>query len=141
MKKLFSEFKQFISKGNVIDLAVGVIVGGAFTTIVNSLVNDILMPLLGLIIGGFDFSDLKISLESPIEGVAGATISYGLFIQNIVNFLLMALCVFLLVKAINKFRFKKEEEAKEEPAAEPEPDQNIVLLSEIRDLLKESKEK
>ena len=89
MKKLFSEFKQFISKGNVIDLAVGVIVGGAFTTIVNSLVNDILMPLLGLIIGGFDFSDLKISLESPIEGVAGATISYGLFIQNIVNFLLM----------------------------------------------------
>ena len=130
MKKILNEFKEFISRGNVIDLAVGVVVGGAFSKIVTSLVNDIIMPLVGIIIGGLDFSSLSITIKD-------STISYGLFIQNIVDFLIIAACVFLAIKFINKFKKKKEEQ----PAPVETPE-DIKLLTEIRDLLKnESKKK
>ncbi len=108
MKKFFKEFKEFISKGNVMDLAVGVIIGGAFTAIVNSLVNDIVTPLLSLITGGFDFSSLAVSLG---EGEEAAVLSYGAFISAIINFLLTALVIFIIIKSINKFRKKTEEPA------------------------------
>lgn len=107
MKSFFEEFKKFITRGNVIDLAVGVIIGGAFTAIVNSLVNDILMPVLSIITGGIDFSSLCIVLGS---GEDAATLNYGAFIAAIINFLLIAFVIFLLIKAINKFH-KKEEAA------------------------------
>ena len=108
MKALIKEFKEFISRGNVMDMAVGVIIGGAFTAIVNSLVNDMLMPLLSLLTGGFDFPGLCIALG---EGENAATINYGSFISAIINFLLIALVIFLIIKAINKVSRKKKEEA------------------------------
>ena len=108
MKKLLKEFEKFIMRGNVIDMAVGVIVGAAFQGIVNSLVNDMLMPLLSLLTGGFDFSGLCIALG---EGENAATINYGSFISAIINFLLIALVIFLIIKAINKVSRKKKEEA------------------------------
>ena len=108
MKALIKEFKEFISRGNVMDMAVGVIIGGAFTAIVNSLVNDMMMPLLSLLTGGFDFSGLCIALG---EGENAATINYGSFISAIINFLLIALVIFLIIKAINKVSRKKKEEA------------------------------
>lgn len=108
MKALIKEFKEFISRGNVMDMAVGVIIGGAFIAIVNSLVNDMLMPLLSLLTGGFDFSGLCIALG---EGENAATINYGSFISAIINFLLIALVIFLIIKAINKVSRKKKEEA------------------------------
>ncbi len=143
--KLAKEFKAFISKGNVIDMAVGLIIGSAFTAIVNSLVGDLLMPVLGLITGKVDFSELKLVIQPGVEevlddagnvvtaGVAEISINYGAFIQSIISFLLIALAVFALIKVISKLHRKK----KEEPAPEPKPDPQIVLLTEIRDLLKE----
>jgi large conductance mechanosensitive channel protein len=124
---LFKEFKEFISKGNVLDLAVGVIVGGAFGKIVTSLVDDIIMPIIGLIIGGIDFSGLSLK-------IGDATVKYGMFIQNIVNFLIIAFSIFLVVKAVNKMRRIKPE--KEEAPAEPQKTNEEILLTEIRDLLK-----
>ena len=106
MKKFMNEFKEFISRGNVMDLAVGVIIGGAFTAIVNSLVNDVMMPVLSLITGGLDFSKLCIALG---EGEGAATLNYGAFIAAVINFLLIALVIFVLIKTINKFSEKKEE--------------------------------
>ena len=137
--KLISEFKEFISRGNVIDLAVGVIIGGAFTSIVNSLVNDIFMPVIGGIMSGINFTDLKIRIPAAIEGMEDVTIMYGNFIQAVVNFLLIALVVFLFVKAINKLRRKEEkaEEAKE-AAEPPKPSDEVLLLREIRDELKKN---
>ena len=142
MKKKMKEFKEFIAKGNVIDMAVGVIIGGAFGKIVTSLVNDILMPLLGLITGGADFSTKKIVLSpAVIEGgeviKEEGAILYGAFIQNILDFLLIAICIFFFIKAINKMKdklAKKEEEKPEEKKPTSEE-----LLTEIRDLLKEQK--
>lgn len=125
MKGFIKEFKEFISRGNVIDLAVAVVIGGAFTKIVNSLVDDIIMPIIGVIIGGINFEHLMIT-------VGTAEIKYGMFIQAIVNFLLIALVIFSIIKAINTFN-KKKEGAPEEPA---QPSEDIVLLTEIRDLLK-----
>ena len=110
MKKFISEFKEFISKGNVMDLAVGVIIGGAFQSIVNSLVNDIIMPLLGVITGGLDFSHLSVS-------VGEATITYGNFISAVINFLLMAIVLFCIIKAMNKARAATKKPAEEKPAA------------------------
>ncbi|WP_369710347.1 large-conductance mechanosensitive channel protein MscL [Leptotrichia sp. HSP-334] len=124
---MFKEFKEFISKGNVLDLAVGVIVGGAFGKIVTSLVDDIIMPIIGLIIGGIDFSGLSLKIGE-------ATVKYGMFIQNIVNFLIIAFSIFLVVKAVNKMRRIKPE--KEEPPVEPKKSNEEILLTEIRDLLK-----
>lgn len=130
MKKILKEFKEFISKGNVIDMAVGVIIGSAFSKIVTSLVNDIIMPLVGIIIGGLDFTSLSITVKD-------SQIMYGSFIQNIVDFLIIAVCIFSVIKIINKFkRPQKEEEPK--PVETPE---DIKLLTEIRDLLKKENKK
>lgn len=137
-KGLIAEFKEFISRGSVMDLAVGIIVGGAFTAIVNSLVNDMLMPLIGWIFGGIDFTSLKYVITPATAEAAEAAIYYGNFIQSIVNFLLIAFAIFMLIKGINRFRRKKD--AEPEPEPEPEqPAQDVLLLQEIRDLLKEHK--
>ena len=129
--KLFDEFKTFVMRGNVVDLAVGVIIGAAFGKIVTSLVNDIFMPIIGMIIGNVDFSSLEIKLGEPVEGAEQAAIRYGAFIQEIVNFLVIALCIFMVIKVINKLQKKKEEA----PAPAPEPTKEEVLLTEIRDAL------
>lgn len=120
-----SEFKTFISRGNVVDMAVGVIIGGAFGKIVTSLVSDVLMPVIGVFLGGLDFSDLSIK-------VGDATIKYGSFIQTIVDFLIVAFCIFMIVKLFESFKKKKEEETEEAPKKSDE----ALLLEEIRDLLK-----
>ena len=135
--KLFDEFKAFVMRGNVLDMAVGVIVGGAFGKIVTSLVNDIFMPIIGMIIGNVDFSSLEIKLGEPVEGAEQAAIRYGMFIQEIVNFLIIALCIFMVIKVINKMQKKKEEA----PAPAPEPTKEEVLLTEIRDALNKIAEK
>lgn len=132
---LIHEFKEFISRGSVIDLAVGVIIGGAFTAIVNSLVDDIIMPIVGLVTGGVNFASLRYVVDLPIEGVEPASINYGLFIQNIVNFLLTALVIFLFIRFINRLHRKKEDE----PEAPAEPSAEVKLLTEIRDALTEDK--
>ena len=129
--KLFDEFKTFVMRGNVVDLAVGVIIGAAFGKIVTSLVNDIFMPIIGMIIGNIDFTSLEIKLGEPVEGTEQAAIRYGAFIQEIVNFLIIALCIFMVIKVINKLQKKKEEV----PAPAPEPTKEEVLLTEIRDAL------
>lgn len=147
-KSIFTEFKEFISRGNVIDMAVGVIIGGAFTKIVNSVVSDIITPTLGLLTGNIDFADLKIVLsEAVMEGETVVkeelAIRYGVFLDALINFLMIAVCVFAMVKIINSIREKadalkkkEEEAAAEEPAPAPAPDPQIELLTEIRDLLK-----
>jgi large conductance mechanosensitive channel len=137
MGKFLNEFKEFAVKGNAIDMAVGVIIGGAFGTIVTSIVNDIIMPPIGWIIGGVNFSDLKITLPPVnvpgIETMKTVTINYGNFLQALLNFIIVAFCVFLMVKAINKFNKKKEDQ----PAPKvQEPSNEEKLLGEIRDLLK-----
>ena len=138
MKKFVSEFKQFISRGNVVDMAVGVVVGSAFTAIVNSLVKDIITPLIGLLFGGIDFSDMKLVFRAATEETAELALTYGNFLQAIVNFLLVSLAIFSVVKAMNSFRRKKEEKPAAEPAPEvpAEPSEEILLLREIRDSLK-----
>ena len=125
MRKFYSEFKNFAMRGNVMDMAVGVVVGGAFGKIVSSLVGDIIMPIIGIITGGNSFSSLTAK-------IGDATIKYGMFIQNIIDFLIIAWCIFLMVKAVNQLSRKK----KEEPAAPPAPTKEEILLTEIRDLLK-----
>ena len=130
-KKFIKEFKEFISRGNVVDLAVGVIIGGAFSKIVTSLVNDIIMPLIGIIIGGIDFTNLSFKIKD-------ATVSYGVFIQNVLDFLIVAVCIFIFVKLINKLNRKKEE-PKEKVKEEPKKSDEVLLLEEIRDLLKNEK--
>ena len=130
--KFASEFKAFITRGNVIDLAVGVIIGSAFTAIVNSLVKDMLMPLIGWLFHGVSFTDLKYVITPASADIPEAAIYYGNFIQNIVSFFLVSLVIFIMVKGINKLRAKKEEAPKAPPA---KPD-DVVLLEEIRDLLK-----
>jgi len=132
-KGFIAEFKEFISRGNVLDMAVGVIVGGAFTAIVTSLVNDILMPFIGLLTGGADFSSLKVTVGNPIGDVAPATINYGMFIQQVVNFLIVAFVIFAVIKSINKFR--RKDEPAEEPVPESETPEEVLLMREIRDLL------
>lgn len=132
-KGFFAEFREFISRGSVVDLAVGVIIGGAFTAIVTSLVNDIVMPAIGILFGGIDFTSLRYVITPASGDVAEAAIYYGRFIQNIINFLLIALVIFTIIRIMNKFRRKKEESIPE-PAA-IEPSEEAVLLREIRDLI------
>ncbi len=135
MKKFFAEFKEFAMKGNVMDMAVGVIIGGAFGKIITSLVDDVLMPIIGMIIGGVDFTSLSIKIGE-------ASINYGNFIQNIIDFIIVAFCIFTMIKAINGLTAKvkgEEEEAKEEKEEEPAGPTQEELLAEIRDLLKEKK--
>ncbi len=134
---MLAEFKKFISRGNVIDLAVGIIMGAAFTGIVNSLVNDIIMPPIGKIMGGIDFSSFFINLSDgdysslkAAKDAGAATINYGIFINHVINFLIVSFAVFILVKQVNRFRVKEDEK----PAA---PARSEVLLEEIRDLLKQ----
>lgn len=127
MKEKLVDFKKFISQGNVMDMAVGVIIGGAFGKIVTSLVNDILMPLIGVILGGLDFSSLAIKVGS-------ARINYGLFIQSVVDFLIVAACIFSVIKVFEKFKKAKKEEA-------PEKSDEVKLLEDIRDLLKKANKK
>ena len=137
MKKFISEFKEFISRGNVIDLAVGIIIGSAFTAIVNSLVNQVVMPGIGFLIGRINFSDFKWTLAEAAGDKPEVSIYYGAFIQQVINFIIIAFVVFCMVKMINILRRKKKEEEKPEtPTASPE----LQILSEIRDLLKEGKE-
>ena len=131
---MFKEFKEFISKGNVMDLAVGVIIGAAFGKIVTSLVDDIIMPIIGIILGKIDFSNLKIIITPATKTAPEAAVKYGLFIQNIVNFLIMAFVIFLMVKFVNKLR-KPASEAVEE-VTEVIPTKEETLLAEIRDILK-----
>jgi large conductance mechanosensitive channel len=138
----WADFKAFAMKGNVIDMAIGVVIGAAFGKIVTSLVNDVIMPLVGLLVGGFNFSDLKITLHKAI--MDGDTVvkdavylNYGNFIQETVNFLIIAFCIFLVIKGIAKASnvLNKNKEAEVPAAPAPKPD-NVVLLEEIRDLLK-----
>ena len=130
VKKGFNEFKSFISRGSVVDMAVGVIIGGAFGKIVTSLVNDILMPLIGVIVGGVDFSNLSIK-------VGDASIKYGSFIQSVVDFLIIALCIFTMLQILNSLKEKADKKLGHKKEEEkPKKDEQIVLLEEIRDLLK-----
>lgn len=124
---MIKEFKEFISRGNVIDLAVGVIIGGAFGKIVTSLVNDVIMPLIGIVSGGLDLTELSYT-------VGNAKIAYGSFIQSLIDFFIIAVCIFAVIKVLNVFKRKKKE-----PPAVPEPSKEEVLLTQIRDLLKEKK--
>ncbi len=129
IKNFISEFKEFISKGNVVDLAVGVIIGGAFSKIVSSLVNDILMPIIGTLLGGLNFTSLSFK-------IGNAVISYGNFIQNVVDFLIVAFCIFIFVKIMNKLHKEKKEDVKT-----PIKNDEVKLLEEIRDLLKKEAKK
>ena len=143
MKKFFNEFKQFAMRGNVIDLAVGVVVGGAFGKITNSLVNDIIMPAVSMLTGGVNFNDWKLVLKEAVvengEEIASAvSINYGTLISTIIDFIILAFAVFCMVKAINSLHRKKEE-APAAPPAPPKPSAEEKLLTEIRDLLRDKK--
>ena len=143
MKKFFQEFKEFINKGNVLGLAVGVIIGGAFSTITTSLTNDVIMPIVSIFLGGVDFSSMSVVLPTfyaVAEDAAPNTLNYGSFISAVINFLILALVVFCIVKAVNAAmeKTKKKEEAAPPPPP-PEPSAEEKLLTEIRDLLKESR--
>ena len=129
---MMSEFKQFAMKGNVMDMAIGIIIGGAFGKIVSSFVNDVLMPPLGVLLGGVDFKDLAYTIQEAAGDTPAVTLNYGNFIQTALDFIIIAFAIFMMVKAMNSMK-KKEEEA---PAEEPKPSNEEVLLSEIRDLLK-----
>ncbi len=129
---LLQEFKSFAVKGNVVDLAVGVVIGGAFGKIVTSVVNDIIMPPIGLLIGGINFKDLKVVLSRAADGTPAATFAYGNFLQTVLEFLIIAFAVFMMIKVLNKLQKKEAEK----PAAPAVPAPDVVLLTEIRDLLK-----
>ena len=153
MKKFFSDFKAFINKGNVVDMAVGVVIATAFGAITKSLVADIIMPLISMATGNQSLADLKVTLVKPILDEAGAVVTegtylnYGVFLQTIIDFLIIALCVFVFIRVLTKsaekaktlLHKKEEEAAAEEPAPAPEPSVEEKLLTEIRDLLKENK--
>ena len=131
---MLKDFKEFAFKGNVLDMAIGVIIGAAFGKIVTSLVNDLIMPIISILIGGLNFTDLKYVITPKHGDIAENAIAYGSFIQNVVNFLIIAFCIFMFVKLIEKF--KKKEEVKVEA---PKKADDVVLLEEIRDLLKAKK--
>lgn len=129
---MIQEFKTFAMRGNVVDLAVGIIIGGAFGKIVSSAVNDVIMPPIGVLLGGADFSDLGITIKSATGDAAEVVLKYGAFINTIIDFVIVAFAIFLLVKAMNTMKRKQEEK----PAAPPPPPKEEILLAEIRDLLK-----
>lgn len=132
IKNIVKEFQQFAMKGSVVDLAIGVIIGGAFGKIVTSLVSDVIMPPIGLLLGGIDFSNLAITLKKAGDGAEAVTINYGLFLNTLIDFVIVAFVIFIIIKQVN--RLKKKEEAKPDPISE-----DVLLLREIRDLLKRSK--
>lgn len=129
---MLKEFKQFAMRGNVVDMAVGIIIGVAFGKIVSSLVNDVIMPPIGLLMGGVDFSSFMITLKQAMGDVPAVTLNYGVFINTVIDFVIVAFAIFLVIKGMNRMK-KKEEEA---PAAPPAPTKQETLLAEIRDLLK-----
>jgi large conductance mechanosensitive channel len=130
--RILQEFREFAMRGNVVDMAVGIIIGGAFGTIVQSLVKDVIMPPVGMMLGGVDFSDIKIPLRSAAAGQDAVAINIGVFINNVISFLIVALAVFALVKTINEIRKRFE---KEQPAAPSAPTPSETYLKEIRDAL------
>ena len=134
---MLKDFKEFAFKGNVLDMAIGVIIGGAFGKIVTSLVNDLIMPIISILIGGLNFTDLKYVITPKNGDIAENAIAYGSFIQNVVNFFIIAFCIFIFVRAIEKLKRKDKVEVKVEEA--PVKADDIVLLEEIRDLLKAKK--
>lgn len=135
MKKFVKEFKEFAMRGNVMDMAIGIIIGGAFGQIVNSFVNDVIMPPLGLLIGGVDFSELAVTLrQATLAHPTPVVISYGKFINTVINFIIIAFAIFSIIKLMNGMK-RKQEEA---PAAPPAPTKEETLLTEIRDLLKDN---
>ena len=136
MKKFFLEFKEFAMRGNVLDMAVGVIMGCAFGKITRSLVNDVFMPLIGMLIGGVDLGKLIIVLKPATDTAEAVTLGIGTFLTTIIDFVLVAFVIFLMIKTINRFRRKKEEEPEPEKPKDPTTEE---LLAEIRDLLKEQK--
>ena len=142
--KFLQDFKAFAMKGNVVDMAVGVIIGGAFGKIVSSVVNDIIMPPLGLLIGGVNFKDLKLVLKPAVvengEEIAAVTLNYGNFLQNIFDFLIIAFSIFLFIRVMTRLMNKKKEEAQAAPTPPPAPTKDQILLTEIRDLLKKMNE-
>ena len=127
-----SEFKAFAMKGNVVDMAVGVVIGGAFGKVVTSMVNDIIMPPIGILIGGVDFSDLVLTLKEASGDTAAVTLNWGNWIQTLINFIIIAFAIFIVVKGMNKMKKKEQEK----PAEPPKPSNEEVLLTEIRDALK-----
>jgi len=129
---MISEFKSFAMRGNVVDMAVGIVMGGAFGKIVSSFVADVLMPPIGIVLGGVDFSDLAVTLLDATDEAAAVTLGYGAFIQTVVDFLIIAFAIFMVIKAMNSV-MKKEEEA---PSAPPKPSKEEELLTEIRDALR-----
>jgi large conductance mechanosensitive channel len=129
---MMKEFKQFAMRGNVVDMAVGIIIGAAFGKIVSSLVNDVIMPPIGLLLGGVDFSSFMITLKQAMGDVPAVTLNYGVFINTVIDFVIVAFAIFMVIKGMNRLK-KKEEEA---PAAPPAPTKQETLLAEIRDLLK-----
>lgn len=129
---MIKEFRDFAVKGNMVDMAVGIIIGAAFGKLISSLVNDVVMPPLGQLIGGVNFTELKLVIGSPIEGKAPVTVNYGVFLQTAFDFLIVAFVIFMVVKGINAMK-RKEAAA---PAAPPAPTKDQILLTEIRDLLK-----
>ncbi len=137
MKNFMKEFKEFAMRGNVIDLAVGVVIGGAFGKIVSSLVTDIIMPVLSVILGRVDLTSLKATIPAAMEGGKPILITYGVFLQTVLDFVVIAFSIFLAIKLINRLQKKKEET----PPAPAEPSKEEVLLTEIRDLLKEQNSK
>ena len=130
------DFKAFALKGNVVDMAVGVIIGGAFGKIVTSVVNNIIMPPIGVLTGGVDFTDLKLVIKEAEGEAEAVTLNYGQFVQDVVDFLIIAFCIFLMVKGIAALNRKKDKEEAAAPAPAPEPSAEEKLLTEIRDLLK-----
>ena len=130
--KMLQEFKAFAMRGNVVDMAVGIIIGGAFGKIVSSFVADVIMPPIGLLLGGVDFSDLAITLKSAEEGQPAVMLKYGMFINTVIDFLIIAFAIFMVIKGMNALKKKEEEK----PVAPPEPPADVKLLTEIRDLLK-----
>ena len=142
MKQFFSEFKTFIARGNVMDLAVGVIIGGAFSSITNSLVNDIIMPVFSAVLGGINFSDWKWVLKAASDTTEAITVNYGAFLSAVLNFFILAFAIFCMVKAINTLhdRMVKKAEAAPPPPP-PEPSAEEKLLTEIRDLLREQNQR
>ena len=144
MKKFWREFKEFINKGNVLGLAVGVIIGGAFSTITTSLTNDIIMPIVSIFLGGVDFSTMNLALPTffpEADEAVPNTLNYGNFISAVINFLILALVVFLIVKAVNKAMSLTKKREEETPPPPPAPSNEEVLLTEIRDLLKANSDK
>lgn len=130
--KMLQEFKAFAMRGNVVDMAVGIIIGGAFGKIVSSLVSDVIMPPIGLLLGGVDFSDLALTLKAAQGDQTAVLLKYGMFINTVIDFIIIAFAIFLVIKAMNTMKKKEEEK----PAAPPKPPADVKLLTEIRDLLK-----